>query len=151
MTSSWKIFFQVDKSCYLRETIDWIIMKVHETKFLCFVQNWREVCRHPRLINRLSYFSSTHYRCIKSSTYPQSSLDKHFLFQHYNAPVHKARFREIIYWVSCERTAQSPDLNPTEHLWDELYRRLWARTHLSSSLPDLTDAVGSECEQIPSI
>lgn len=47
--------------------------------------------------------------------------------------------------------AQSLDLNPTEHLWDVLERRLRARSHHSSSLPELADAVVSEWKQIPNI
>ena len=53
-----------------------------------------------------------------------------FLFQHDNAPVHKAR--SIQKWfveISVEELhwpAQSPDLNPIKPLWDELEPRLRA-------------------------
>ncbi|KAI2659461.1 Transposable element Tc1 transposase [Labeo rohita] len=51
-----------------------------------------------------------------------------FLFQHDCAPVHKAR--SIKTWMTessvdeLDWPVQSPDFNPTEHLWDELERRL---------------------------
>ena len=71
-----------------------------------------------------------------------------FLFQHDNAAMHKAKsiqkwFVEIgvgeLGWP-----AQSPDLNPIEHLWDELERRLRARPNRPTSVPDLTNALVSE-------
>ena len=71
-----------------------------------------------------------------------------FLFRHDNAPVNKARyiqkwFAEIgveeLHWP-----AQSPDLNPIKHLWDELETRLRARPNRPTSVPDLTNALVAE-------
>ena len=45
--------------------------------------------------------------------------------------------------------AQSPDLNPTKHLWDELERRLQARPNRPTSVPDLTNALVAEWKQVP--
>ena len=45
--------------------------------------------------------------------------------------------------------AQSPDLKPTEHLWDELEHRLRKRISCPTSVPDLTNTLLTECSQIP--
>lgn len=45
--------------------------------------------------------------------------------------------------------AQSHDLNLTEHLWDELDRRLRARTSRPTLVPDLTNAFLEERSKIP--
>ena len=45
--------------------------------------------------------------------------------------------------------AESPDLNPIEHLWDELERRLRPRHNLPTSVPDLTNALVTEWKQVP--
>ena len=67
-----------------------------------------------------------------------------FLFQHDNAPVHKVR--SIQKWFveigveELDWSAQSPDRNPIEHLWDELEWQLRARPNRPTSVPDLTNA-----------
>ena len=76
-----------------------------------------------------------------------------FLFQHFNAPVHKARsiqkwFVEIgleeLDWL-----AQSPDLNSIKHLWDEFEHSLRPRPNRPTSVPDLTNALVAEWKQVP--
>ena len=74
-----------------------------------------------------------------------------FLFQHDNAPVNKAgSIQKWFVEIGVEELdwpAQSPDLNPIEHLWDELERRLRARPHRPTSVPDLTNALVAEWKQ----
>ena len=79
--------------------------------------------------------------------------DGPFPFQHDCAPVHKAR--SIKTWMSdfgvedFDCSAQSPDLNPIEHFWDELERRLQARPSLPTSVSDLTNVLLEEWSKIP--
>ena len=44
---------------------------------------------------------------------------------------------------------QSPDLNPIEHLWDELEWRLRVRPSCPKSVPDLINALLEEWSNIP--
>ena len=69
--------------------------------------------------------------------------------------MHKARsmqklFVEIVV-EELNWPAQSPDLNPIEHLWDELERRLRARPNHSTSVPNLTNALVAEWKQCSNI
>jgi len=48
-----------------------------------------------------------------------------------------------------EWPANSPDLNPIEHLWDELIRRVEARPAKLTTLRDLRLALLEEWENIP--
>jgi hypothetical protein len=47
------------------------------------------------------------------------------------------------------RPAQSPDLNPIKHLWDDLECRLRARPNRKTSVPVLTNALVAEWKQVP--
>jgi hypothetical protein len=63
--------------------------------------------------------------CILSVVEDQSSGDN-CLYQHDSAPYHKARsVGNNVPEMDCP--AQSPDSNPTEHLWGELEHRLHFR------------------------
>jgi hypothetical protein len=70
------------------------------------------------------------------------SLDKkNYLFQEDNAPIHTAK--KTTKWkhdnlIPClPWPAQSPDLNPIEHLWDELEHRVRKRNILSKNENEL--------------
>jgi transposase len=76
-----------------------------------------------------------------------------YTFQHDNAPCHKAHaiadwFEEMgvqeLAWP-----AQSPDLNPIEHLWDELERRLRARPQRPKNTTELFTMLQEEWRGIP--
>ena len=47
--------------------------------------------------------------------------------------------------------SQSPDLNPIEHIWDELERRLRSQPNRPSSLPALTSTLMDIWKSIPMV
>jgi hypothetical protein len=91
-------------------------------------------------------------RCVLSTVEDQFG-DGDCLYQHENAPCHKAR--SVKEWFVDNKVpemdfpAHSPDLNPTEHLWDELERRLRSRPQRPTSLTALATALQEECAAIP--
>ena len=71
-----------------------------------------------------------------------------YYFQDDNAPSHSAK--ETIQWKednlipSIPWPAQSPDLNPIEHLWDVLEKKLRSRKPLPKNKIELIDALNEE-------
>jgi hypothetical protein len=87
------------------------------------------------------------------STVEDQFGDDDCLYQHDSAPCHNARsVRECfvdnkVPEMDCP--PQSPDLNPTEHLWDELERRLHSRPQRLTSITALATALQEEWAAIP--
>lgn len=80
-------------------------------------------------------------------------IGENFIFMQDNARPHTARivmqYLEEVAVPVMEWPARSPDLNPIEHLWDELKRRVRARETAPSSLQELQQAIVEEWEAIP--
>jgi hypothetical protein len=74
------------------------------------------------------------------------------VFQEDNAPCHKSFSTQkwkLEYGVkSVEWPPYSPDLNPIEHLWDELKRRVYARNVHPSNRQELINALKEEWSSI---
>ena len=75
-------------------------------------------------------------------------------FQDDNAPVHTANDVQI--WIQTKKIkilkewpSQSPDLNPIEHLWSELERRLKNRKNHPKNVKELEIVLEEEWQQIP--
>lgn len=83
----------------------------------------------------------------------RGAFGENFLFMHDNAPPHTGRvatnFLEtegvtVLQWPSC-----SPDLNPIEHLWDMIKRRIRARVNNPGNTDQLIQAALEEWENLP--
>ncbi|GFW66618.1 transposable element Tcb1 transposase [Trichonephila clavipes] len=78
-----------------------------------------------------------------------------FLFQQNNCSIHTSRLAQT--WFDemgvqkLDWPSQSPDLNPIEHLWDELERKLRSQPNRPSSLQALTSAVMEAWRAIPMV
>lgn len=82
----------------------------------------------------------------------QLKIKSDFVFQHDNDPKHTAHsvknqlsknVRNFLEWP-----AQSPDLNPIEHLWDHLDKKI--RYHTISNINQLKSVIENEWNQISS-
>ncbi|GFW17708.1 transposable element Tcb2 transposase [Trichonephila clavipes] len=83
----------------------------------------------------------------------RGAMGLQFLFMNDNAPCHRTVTAEqLLESEDIERmdwTARSPDLNPMEHVWDFLGRRLAARTLPPVTIPELRLALQDEWAAMP--
>ena len=100
-------------------------------------------------VNAMNYID----QAINTQVVPLFVNQPNLIYMHDNARPHTARITvnhftnlgiPVLPWP-----AKSPDLNPIEHLWDELERRLRARPVLPTTLQELSAALDQEWAAIP--
>ncbi|GFU38849.1 transposable element Tcb2 transposase [Trichonephila clavipes] len=89
------------------------------------------------------------------SSFTLELLGDSFVFQYDNTRPHRARLVENMLeaetiqrmeWPAC-----SPDLNPIDHVWDMLGRRIAARPRPPATVRDLEIALLEEWNSIPKV
>lgn len=80
--------------------------------------------------------------------YARAHFGHNFLFQHDNAPAHRARRTQAFFEEEdieqLDWPAYSPDLNPIEHCWDGLDRAVRQRAVQPTTLAELEQALVQE-------
>lgn len=111
-----------------------------------------EVVTGPRLptLNAQRYIRE----CLEPHVMPYADyVGPNFLFMHDNARAHTAGIvREYLRDENIpvmDWPAKSPDMNPIEHMWDELKRRVRARQPAAETMQELRTAIEQEWEMIP--
>ncbi|RVE50710.1 hypothetical protein evm_004620 [Chilo suppressalis] len=133
-------------------------MRLKSPEIVWWVDNWITLKKmttfglyRPRLptLNAETYIRE----CLEPHVIPYADyVGPNFLFMHDNARAHAAGIvREYLRGVNITvmDTARSPDMNPIEHMWDELKRRVKARQPVAQTMQELKTAIEEEWEMIP--
>lgn len=123
---------------------------------------WRGISLHAK--TELAYIPTGNLGGLTAQRYIDEVLDEHvvpyagfigdnFLLMQDNARPHTAEIVQNYLNEVGVRTmgwpAKSPDMNPIEHMWDELKKRIRSRVHAPTTLRELTTAAQEEWDNIP--
>ena len=103
-----------------------------------------DACWHPGRINAEAYITTLNDYVLQSRDWYDIDPDM-FIFQHDNASVHTARsvkdFIEDVGITVMEWPANSPDLNPIEHVWGYIKRELDAYSESPKTMDELWERI----------
>ena len=121
----------------------WGCMTAHGVGYMCRIDGGMDGKLYTEILDDLLHKSVEFYDMDFGD----------FIFQHDNDPKHTSKIAkewlanhqvEVLDWP-----AQSPDLNPIEHLWGYLKRRLESYERAPTSMHELWRRVEEEWEKIP--
>jgi transposase len=121
----------------------WACFTTHGIGDMCQIEGGMDAKLYAEILEDYVFPTVDHY-----------SMDRErFIFQQDNDPKHTSRLARE--WFNEHQVrlldwpAQSPDLNPIEHLWDHLKRRLSRYEQVPTSMDELWQRVQTEWTNIP--
>jgi hypothetical protein len=121
----------------------WGCMTMHGVGYMCQIHGRMDGEMYRQILEDYLFQTVDYY-----------GMDRErFVFQQDNDPKHTCKLAKD--WIKDHQVevldwpAQSPDLNPIEHLWWELKRRLGSNPEAPTSMGELWERVEKEWEDIP--